>query len=667
MVKKFQVNLAKFTHGQIDNTFNFYNFNGNYYETANKIQNFILNNNALQRRPPLQCIKVIQGNSNCFIYGINNNSNTMLALVIHSLNANNIESNQQVEFYNHKNLLGCQYPNKFTHSFSNAQANLNHYSVYNNTLYLFSNYYSYQINLNNFLKTPPADFNLIDGPYIDNTDTSTTFYANNTINLEGKTMQIVTTNKQLDNKNLYKDNHRFIKILNSGVWVSMKYYANSNQLNLIVEMLNTFVDTSVSNTYKLGISHTKRWHMFAFYLNRLYIAYNNNYIGVSVQNNLNTFSSTTRIQNAEGKPSNQVYANNGFYFCIPQGGNITWLNACNTGVLVGMQQGLYLVLSFKAEENISPLNYKVNKLFNTNCGTAFCNDFSGTVFADITGTLLYKVEVSSSADAKLQQLNAYCTSLFNSGIKKMVSSNYPHNTLWILLNNGTLVTATLSNTNPQTYSFATHSINLQQCVIQDIAYAYNNNYSYMYFIVQRIINNKPVVTLEYMDLLNNNAVFLDLMHKYSVTNNVITNLYSYNNTNVTVVVNGINLGVYKVVNNQVTLSSSAGVFNNVVACVGYAYSSVYTTPKIDYSEGFTDTQSSKQIVSATVTLSCGNGFVVQNANCNQHLTTVTVNNHNQPKSFVLNTAWHTQPCISFVQNNHLNLGITSIKLNLLSN
>lgn len=229
----------------------------------------------------------------------------------------------------------------------------------------------------------------------------------------------------------------------------------------------------------------------------------------------------------------------------------------------------------------------------------------------------------------------------------MVSSQYPHNTLWILLNNGTLVTATLSNTEQQTYSFATHSIGLQNCIIQDIAYAYNSNYSYMYFIVQRIINNKPIVTLEYIDLLNNNVAFLDFLQQHNVVNNVISNLYLYNNTNVTVVVNGINLGVYKVVNNQLTLDNTKGNFNNVVAYVGYAYSSVYTTPKIDYSEGFTSTQSSKQIVSATVSLSCGNSFVVQNATCNKYLTTVNVSNNNQPQSFVINTPWHTQPCIKF--------------------
>jgi hypothetical protein len=677
-MEKYLVDIHGFNHGEVSDYFNSYNKDYNYYTGAKKLENiFITDNNVLIRRfnsnfvrsypkegfatkrpyPVFYCSFEHNGNAIGIeaLTKVPEEFNGSGIFKIYIGTANPIEI--AMPYWSYTFIFGMRYTT----------------DLINNKVYFFSDYKEpFVLTFTNTYQFTTETINFIDGPFLDaNTDLGLTVTPSAT---DGNAINL-TLNKPLA-ASFATSQLRYIRIAQNGIWGIAAMYARQGDYIVKANVIKSFANLNPTNVFRLGAHEVSNLPpRGAIFNNRLYIvggAKNKKYIFASKTNEFNNFATTDRAFSADGKLiTDTITTDSAMNISLTEGKEIKFIASLQDSVIVGTQEGLFNITAIKFDEKISQFNYKVNKLSSTMCGKNYVVDDNRVIYSDYFNKNLYMVETYQDKAISFQHINIHSKHLFTHAIKQMLITYFPFKILWLLLENGTLLSASFISTE-KGYNFAFAKQNLGGFLYY-ISKAYNTKSDCVFLFIDRPNGlNAEVINLTNLDFLSehNKAEvnnYLDCKITETAINGVIYNLNHFNLMKIYVVHNNTLLGEFLVQNNQIKLPN-----NNINGRVdvGYKFVSTYQTPYINHSQNQSSFGLYKSINNISVGFINTKSIALQDA-FNQNNNTVLNLAKNNKNDFIASAHFKTNssfnPSIILKQSDHTPMNIMFIKLNILSN
>jgi hypothetical protein len=509
-MKKKDLTLQNFSYGVVSNYGDF--SNGSYYHSAKKINNMLITPYGfLTRRPP-----------SSYNHKINNN-----ALKIISFNDNN--NIITIECYAGYFIMYINdAPYNFTTPIANNYtsediANLTYAEDQENILiYLFTPQkpplafkYRQRIDLPNY-SVMTYDLLFVDGPYEAMNTNSTITITPEATSGYGKKLVASFGIFALN------DVGRYVAILYNGVWGCGKIKSYIDAKNVLIDILTPFLAITPTINYKFSIWGAKNGYpsFGVIFEGRLCFASCPKFsksLWISQYGNYTSFSNATRMPTTPIKE--EILATNSITINLDNQKSILWLHTYKNSIIVGTNKGIYMIKSNVSGEWISPLNYGIFEISDDVCSNIVANKNGLLFYVDSYKKTIYALSVIMDKvfAINIRNITNKAQHLFTSGIKNIKLIEYPFKMLWVLLNNGELLCASIINNDGQyIYAWHSHKIGGNGCVEQ-ISGGDNNSKSMLFLLVSRTINSVLATTSEIMEfgdfysLLNDNIlqVYLD--------------------------------------------------------------------------------------------------------------------------------------------------------------
>lgn len=343
-----------------------------------------------------------------------------------------------------------------------------------------------------------AAMELIDGPYFaENAD------DNRTLTLSGKTGEVtVTSSTDLFSAN---DVGRAIRIKHSvegkdPTWGWGVITAYTDKKNVKMKVKRAFADTVASSNWRLGSFSKASGYPTAitFHQERLWMGGTKSQpqtVWSSISSDFSNFAPTDEIGDVLDDSSIVLT------MLSDEVNNIQWMKS-DVVLNVGTFGAEFKIFTYSAESVLSPSTAQAQRV--TSLGSEPIDPVSlpiGTVFVQRSGRRLRHAVFTNSLteDQTPSDLNIWASHIADVGFKKIVYQKEPNNMIWGIMQDGSLASLTYDPTQ-KVMAWARHKIagKLSKAVdMCSIPYKQSLQYR-MFFIVDRIINNKKCRCIEYM-------------------------------------------------------------------------------------------------------------------------------------------------------------------------
>jgi hypothetical protein len=271
-------------------------------------------------------------------------------------------------------------------------------------------------------------------------------------------------------------------------------------------------------------------------------------------------------------------------------------------------------------------------------------------------------------------------------VKKMQLVEYPFRMLWILLEDGTLLSATLIGSNNGTNAaFSKHILGGDNPIINDITLSYNNNHELLYLHVTRNNKEGTISTLEVIEFNSfdniykhgivpnyNSLYYLDCYQNAELKNNQINNLYIFHNQNIAMVSkdNSIYFGVERVADSVVKFFN---LYSDQIIIVGYNFCSIYQSQPLEDAIENNSFAVMKKINELHISTINSSGICLLSRNISYNLKDIINYSYIEAKEYMhiktISTEfpWHVSPTITIIQDNPKAMNILSIKILVITN
>jgi hypothetical protein len=283
---------------------------------------------------------------------------------------------------------------------------------------------------------------------------------------------------------------------------------------------------------------------------------------------------------------------------------IQWIYPAN-GLVLGTGAGPFIMSSGSSGESITPTSVFA-KLQNENGVSSVSPIRIGpfVCYVEGSGEQLGQFSYSLDYDSfETENLSYLCDHILKSGVKYMSLQKYPYNIVWLVLNNGSLVTMTRDIKN-QVKGF-TRQVFPGDALVESVAVIPNGSEDQVWIVVKRYINGVWEKYVEYFSahsFLQDTANFMQSSIIYSgFLRSSFTNLYHLEGATVQVLVDGA-------VHPDVTVTNGSVILNwegqNVI--IGLGYTTTIKTMDLEMGDGKTGrmTHISEVMVRFHKTLGC---------------------------------------------------------------
>ena len=675
-MKKFNVEITGFSHGEVSDYCSYFNKNIIYMETAKQISNLIVTTyGAITRRPGSELLN---------IFTISNMSRRLISFQYKAdVFVIDIAPGTLYFYKNNVPLLinGSHYT--INHSWQTEAVKNLCWVVddVNNMIYFFEkNTEPKVIKLVDNHVFILENFNIEDGPYdkINTQDISLSFER---ITIGGvNQIKITATTTYFSSK----DSGKLLRVFHDNYWGVLKLdHINGDTAIVYSVEVKPLKSLGATKYFRKSLWCKSLGYpsLACIFNGRLYCAKtldNSTSIWVSNLWQYNNFAPTTTVDNTD-----IISEENAISTSISEGKSIMWLNSSKDSLLIGSQEGIFSLSALNVDEAISPLNCNINKISSQNTSSVVYSDGDKTFYSNYHKNHLYCVYIVENKILQEEHINLQALHLFVSPIKNIVCVKYPFNMLWVILENGDLLCGTLMQENNATkVAWSSHKLGGNN-KIDDIATGYKLQQEFLYLGLDRQINEVNYQCLEMISFRDfghlykygniDKNYYLDCYQKHQLNRQTIDDLTTFNNENISIVSadNSIYFGKMLVKDNQVELMNP---YNNQDVIVGYNFDSTYASQHLENLILDSSTYGlNKKIENIYIgTINSGNLNIVDNNNSyrmqdifNMSLVNSTNNSHIQSVS--VDFPWHISPNITLQQDIPKSMNVLFIKAIITTN
>ena len=434
------------------------------------------------------------------------------------------------------------------------------------------------------------NFNYIDGPYLP-------------INKENYVLTLSATsgaNQSLTcNASFFRSYHlnNYVRIAHNGVWGVCKIKEIISNTSVKIDIITNFMSTEASSIFSMSAWNSNLGYpsIGALSGGRLCFGCSKSYpqtLWFSKLFDYNNFSPTTRI--TSGITEDVVLSDNAITINLIEGKNVLWINTIKNIIVVGSSEGLFSIASQNFGETISPLNYWISKISDQKSSSLMLNNNLLTFYVGYHKRDIYVVEAVLNKVISVKNIVNNCKHLFTKDIKDILFIDYPFKMLWVLLENGKLLCASIiENNGDLSYAWSSHNFGGLNPIVIQMASSYKKNQSMLWFHISRNNSSSVYQSIEYcifddmcdlfFDEQQSDLYYLDGAFNTNIVDNTINNLTFYNDLPLSFVLkeDKIYLGNIIVKNNCINTTNK---YANQQILAGYLSQCVFVSNNLDDNE-----------------------------------------------------------------------------------
>ncbi len=661
-MKNYNIEISDFSKGEVSQHIIMKNQTHNLANSSYKLLNMIVDNNKnIVRRPGTNNITSLDSTPvKMFSFELENKS-IILNFYDHLLE---IYVFVNLEEFNKQTLSTYFDGSSLSKSLSIV------YSSEKQEFYIFSeNCHPAILKFDKEFEATINELYFIDGPYLNEYGQGVSLDISY-LNYEKKIIKI----KASKNIFVFHDKARCIKIKQGQTWGSARIRRVLDSNLVEAEIITPLVEGN-NNIFKLSVfaksvGFPKQALLFE---NRLYLIggfAHSSSVYISKYGKLLDFSDTEILRDKNTNISiDSVLYDSAICFNIANSYNNNWLATSKNSVLVGSEKGVYAILRQDPNQSLSPYNIIVKQVSSNDCSNLCIYSDIGIIFTDCSKKNIYITDISQETMIGILKINTSAVHLFKYKIKRIYLTKEPFYILWVILEDGTLLSASIIEGN---FAWSSHDLFGN---IQDITSSYMYDDFYLLLIVNR---ESTVTSLEYLYLneiyncyLQKNS-YLDCKSKAYIKNGILQVNEIYNKQKI-IVLNTHSREEFNDVfinNGEACLSNYALSSDEVL--VGYSYLSIYKSPCINLPEIQFSLHLDKSIKSIILNTINSTNISISNSdesNIISNLTVDKLNNYSNNSGFIIvhpfwNISKNEQIVISQKSSNNLCICGLTIYINM---
>lgn len=179
-------------------------------------------------------------------------------------------------------------------------------------------------------------------------------------------------------------------------------------------------------------------------------------------NNTNTADSSNLVSwSVAGTYNPETFDYHSFVYMLQEGlaDKIQWLKATNYGLIAGTENGVYLSPKLPSGEAYTPTNFTMRLISEEGCNNVQAEYIDGKIYyINKLGDKLLSMEYVNEADGFRPKVESILSEhLIKDGVKAITYARTPINVIWLVTNNGSLVSGVRLDTNREK-AFFKHKI-----------------------------------------------------------------------------------------------------------------------------------------------------------------------------------------------------------------